>query len=159
MRALLLTAASVSLVVICACVPFPPGGCTLVGCTSRIDVVLPEAQSIVYTVTLSSPTVSGSVECVPPNPDDENAMWSERAFGGDLREQGPAIATVVCHASRVSVQFLSEDPDLPDELTIEIAGDGDFSQTFSGIEYTVSQPNGPDCPPTCSQVELAMDAS
>lgn len=142
-----------------ACDPlFPPTGCTLIGCTSTIDFVLPEEQTSVYTVTIESASLSGSVECVPPNPDEPNAVWSERAFNGDLRDSAPALATVVCDANRVSLQFFDADPAMPDEVTIEIAGEDALAQTFTDIEYAVSQPNGPDCPPTCSQVELTLDA-
>lgn len=136
----------------------PPTGCTLIGCTSTIDLALPVRFSSVYTVTVTSPTVSGSVECVPPDQADPNAVWSERAFGGDLREQGPAIATVVCGEDRLSLQFFEQDPAMPDELTVEIDGEHTLAQTFRDIPYSVSHPNGPDCPPTCNQVELTLDA-
>ena len=43
-------------------------------------------------------------------------------------------------------------------LLLVLTGATQASQTFSDIEYAVSQPNGPDCPPTCSQVELTLDA-
>lgn len=151
-----LAALVVALAALPGCDVFAPRACTLIGCTSTIDLLLPEAHSSVYEVSIESPTVSGTVECVPPDPDEEDGRWSERLFTGDLRAQGPAVATVVCDASRVSLQFFDSEPDMPKELTVTIDGEHSRSRTFDDIEYAVSQPNGPDCPPVCSQVELSL---
>lgn len=50
----------------------------------------------------------------------------------------------------------------PAEITVEVTGassGGLVSDTFEGIQYTVSQPNGPDCEPTCYQTTLIVSGS
>lgn len=135
----------------------PTQSCTLVGCQSGIDFALFDAHTAAYTVTIESAEVSGSFECVPPT-DPGEELWTTRSFSGDLGQEESALATALCGASSVSLRFLHQDADLPEQLSIEIDGERDVTHTFSGIEYTVSQPNGPDCPPTCSQAELSFDA-
>lgn len=156
-RALLPALALFGLMLLPACDLGVGQQCTLIGCLDAINIELPVEHSSAYTVRVDSPTLSGSFECAPPNAGEAGSAWSARAFEGDFGQGGPALATAMCRASGVSLQFFGEDADLPEQLRVELDGAQSVSQTFSDIQYNVSQPNGPDCPPTCRSVALTLD--
>lgn len=144
-------------VALSACAPSEM--CTLIGCESAITVSLPEPQSGPFAITLESEAFSGSVECAPPEQEPTGDAWVARNPTGDLGEAPSAAATVRCAPGAVTFVFLGEEPAMPEELTVSLDGDAPLTQTFSDIDYDVSQPNGPDCPPTCRTTTLELDGT
>lgn len=65
--------------------------------------------------------------------------------------------SVVCTAESPCAGPILIEEFAPETFTVRVSGEGvDFERTFSPA-YTVSRPNGPDCPPECRNATITID--
>ncbi len=117
--------------------PQPPGQmCTLIGCIETLTVEFQGALPSDFLVEATTPDGSSvQVHCI------------------DGQAEESATFSGMCSENSVSFYDFA-----PDEVTITVTWDGgEFSQTVRP-NYTISYPNGPDCPPGCKAgtVQLQM---
>ncbi len=104
-----------------------PRACTLIGCDSALRVEFPDPLPEGATITLE-----------PVDPDGQAVSFT-------------CTATSPCESLLVARDFT------PDALTVRIQGGGvDHVEAFTP-DYTVSRPNGPDCPPECRHATIFVD--
>jgi hypothetical protein len=123
-----------------------PGGhaCTLIGCGDSLRVTLEPAVALPYRAALSFPGGQKvTFQCT-------SAGVQDRA--------GDGIAYASCDATTFQVQcgaapgYCSTSP-----VGVEVTGADGGKRTGSLVPaYTSSQPNGPDCGPTCRSGVAAL---
>lgn len=111
--------------------------CTLVGCGDSLNVLVQPAMEFPYVATLTFPT--GQVVTLPCS----RAGVPERMPAGlTYATCGAASVLVVCGGAP---DYCSTSP-----VTVSVVGpDGVERSGVVTPTYTYSQPNGPNCEPTC----------
>ncbi len=105
--------------------------CTLIGCNNSLKLVFNRPQALPYTITVTSDTgETRSATCAPGQD------------GTGTSSQTSQI--VMCQPSSVTFYNFN-----PQQISIEINWSGARFSESGQPTYTSSQPNGPDCPPTC----------
>lgn len=112
---------------VAGCVDSAPPVCTLIGCDSGVRIEL--AQSLPEGAT---------VRLEPDGP-------------GGVAVSFHCTAASPCESPLFARDFT------PESLTVRIQGGGiDYSESFTPT-YTISRPNGPNCPPECRNATIVVD--
>lgn len=121
--------------------------CTLIGCASGLTFTMPWAESAAsFDVDVDGPTLVGSFTCAK-NANGFFVLAPETATGSFA-----ATTAVECQGPGFTIG------ETPDALVVTVAAGQDTRRRgFSRIQYLTSQPNGPDCEPTCSQLTLTLE--
>jgi hypothetical protein len=139
-----------------ACLPSSTA-CTLVGCSSALTIEAPTLGDGPFTVAIDSASLAGEVDCGALV---DGGRGQATAARGDIARDFDAVSTgdvvVVAECTERGVRLLVARSDaratevLPTTATINVTSGADvFSVNAQAIEYDVSQPNGPECEPTC----------
>ncbi|MCR9162527.1 MAG: hypothetical protein ACE37F_19180 [Nannocystaceae bacterium] len=132
--------------------------CTLADCGSgasitvetQDDASLPEGE---LEVVVEADGETRTATCTESDEEPSGGL-----FEG---EDGAVQIRLTCGQTGLSVGLTAADPeDMPDDYRIQVFVDDELSLDESGtFEYSTSQPNGPDCGPTCrnaSPVSLTL---
>jgi hypothetical protein len=117
---------------------------------------VPAVQTEPYRVEFEARGLTGSFDCVPradAGPDD---LWIVENATGDLGtfDEG-AAGYPDCWAAEAGVAMRrSSIP--PPHATVTVGGSSTWRRTFSPIHYSVWQPNGEMCEPTCYSAVLDL---
>jgi hypothetical protein len=146
-----------SVAFVAACDLTPPTACSLVGCNSVLTVEAPALDDAAFSVTVESDTWSGTISCAPADAAGERGPPVETT--GDIaREEADAVSAIAtCDRRGVTLRPLLREAadELPTSAIVTITSGADtFVADDDDIAYAVSQPNGPDCEPTCSTATL-----
>jgi hypothetical protein len=130
--------------------------CTLIGCSSGFAVNFQYTDGVWrpgrYQVDVTSDGVSGSCEVtLPLAPCETPSSTCTGQRSWSLGESGCALPT-----SQHSLSGISFSGTTPAKVDVTVSRDGRqlASQSFTP-SYTTSQPNGPDCEPTCRTAATA----
>jgi hypothetical protein len=104
-------------------------GCSLIGCQNGLTVRLSQTPAVSFRVELrvTSPTAQPAYVYDCANP----ALCAEGVFFPDFSGEHAFVTVVTAAGTRTT------------EIT--------------RIEYRISRPNGPDCPPECRQATVTAD--
>jgi hypothetical protein len=129
-----------SVLLLASCAGSAP--CPQKDCASGLSVDVVTAADGAYTVAVSTDAGSGSCTFVLPLSSGEEPSCDQGDLDFFMEQRGDRV---------VSIEFQG---DTPEELDIVVDLDGAtiYDQTLAP-SYQVEQPNGPDCPPTCSFAE------
>lgn len=149
-------------VVVGCSLPFEETTCTLIGCGDTITIDLGEVADEGFVATVESPLASGGFSCSAPEQTNEGsvASMSPTDLSGDFA--GDEASVFVTCTEDGFLLAMADDGEPPAAITVEATGASSgsvVSDTFEDIQYTVSQPNGPDCEPTCYQTTLIVSGS
>lgn len=139
--------------------------CTLVGCNSQLVIEAPALDDAAFTVLFESNEITGTVTC--PAADDTGFRGIAIDATGDIAreadESSAASVVAFCNEDGVALSAFRSDVDpadvFPTNVTVTFTntdGATTFSASDDDLAYDVSQPNGPDCEPTCLQGTLLV---
>ena len=138
----------------------PQQNCTLIGCSSSLNVDVPwlgTAPS--FDVTVDGPGVAGAFTCTL-DPDNAGAYILDPSTAtGDFAPDSGSPFSAECDGTRSTFRIATgAEGIMPSELALTVSAAGDTrSQNFSGLQYDVLQPNGEDCAPTCENTGLTVE--
>lgn len=117
-----------------ACNPPAPTvqACTEIGCSDEVAVIVSGALPAAYTIDLAAAGLETiSLTCT-------NGQSSEASIH-ECRPDGAVFRGLA-----------------PDEVTVTLTWEGGIVSDTVQPTYATTQPNGPDCPPTCRQGSLTL---
>lgn len=136
--------------------PLYENACTLIGCGDSIEVDLGDVADEGFQASVESAAASGGFTCSPANADGVISS-TPTDLSGDFASEDAALMPS-CSADGFLLAR-RRDGDPPTTITVEATGATSgtvVQETFADIDYEVSQPNGPDCEPTCFHTTLSV---